>query len=236
MTYRYPDLYDQITLTIIESEKVGTEFLIQAENRILSSAEEIFQENSFDSLLDLGCGSGRLIIKFSKYFNRIIALDPDQRRIDNARKRIAANNVQNVCYIQALFNAERFQDDSFDVVLCNQIIQHIDTRIIEPMIQGIFKILKPNGIVVLTTSHSSRNDDIFSKSYLKQGEIINQEISEIEFNSLTVNDQGILPIHYFSRQSLKKYLYQFTEIELSVYDDLYPHPMLDTLIFIGEKP
>ena len=109
------------------------------------------QKHSFDSLLDLGCGAGRLIIKFAKYFHHITALDPDLRRINNAKKNIAANNIQNVSYIQSPFCADILEADNFDVVICNQIIQHIDTRTIEPMIQGIFKILKSNGIFVLTT-------------------------------------------------------------------------------------
>ena len=235
MTYYYPDISDHITLTIIQSKNLDVQFLEETENTILSSAEEMFRNETFKTLLDLGCGAGRLTIKFSKYFQQVTALDPDKYRLNNARENIKSRGIENVIYVQAPFLASKLPDKYFDVVLCNQIIQHIDTEMIEPMIQGIFRVLKPNGVLVLTTSYSNRGNDFFLKSFVDEGETTGIEIYEPEFNRLISNDRKILPIHYFSPESLKKHLTRFNEIKLSVFDDLYPHPMLDALLFIGKK-
>ena len=235
MTYYYPDISDLITLTIIQSKNLDVEYLEKTENTILSSAEQLFKEKAFKSLLDLGCGAGRLTIKFSEYFDRVTALDPDRQRLSNAKKNILSKDIQNVVFVQAPFLGADFPDNHFDAVLCNQILQHIDTEMIEPMIQGIFRVLKSKGILVLTTSCSNRGEDFFLKAFLENGKTTGIDISEEEFNRLIINDRKILPIHYFSPVRLKKYLDRFTEIELSTFYHLYPHPMLDALLFIGQK-
>ena len=88
MAYHYPDIFDLITLSIIESKGLNHEFLEEAENHILSSAEAMFRKQRFNTLLDLGCGDGRLSIKFSKYFDKITALEPDEDRLQNAKHNI----------------------------------------------------------------------------------------------------------------------------------------------------
>lgn len=259
--YQYPDSYDQITLALIPAKNLDLEFLEQSENTVLAAVEKLFLNQANSTLLDLGCGAGRLTIKYAEYFSQVTALEPDKERLRIARYNIDGNNIQNVAYIQAPFLQAELPDEHFDVVLCNQVIQHIDTDMIEPMIQRIFRVLKSDGIMVLTTSHSNRKHDFYIKSFVDSGESagsgigagsgksasgekksasgeikgIGVEISEQEFNRLTTNDQEILPIHYFAPAHLTSYTDQFTEIELSVFDNIYPHPMLDTVLFIGRK-
>ncbi len=236
MTYYYPDIFDHITLTIIQSKNLDVEFLEKAENTILSSAEALFRKQRFDTLLDLGCGAGRLTIKFSKYFNQVTALDPDNTRLQLAKDNLVRKEIHNVKFNQSPFLKADLPDEHFDVVLCSQIIQHIDTKMIEPMLQGIFRIMKPDGIIILTTTYSNRNDDFFLKSFLENGVATGIEISEQEFNGLTTNDRKILPIHYFASSRLKGHLIRFSEIKFSIFDNLYPHSMLATVLYMGKKP
>jgi SAM-dependent methyltransferase len=233
--YQYPDLFDQITVALLQSKKLDLEFLEQSENTVLASVEKLFLNQSFGNLLDLGCGAGRLTIKYAEYFNQVTALEPDIERLRIARDNINSNKTKNVAYLQAPFLKAELQDEYFDVVLCNQVIQHIDTAMIEPMMQRIFRLLKSDGIMVLTTSHSTRNDDFYVKSFLDKGEVVCVDISGQEFNRLTTNSHEILPVHYFTPAGLKNYLAKFTEIEFSIFDNIYPDPMLDTVLFIGRK-
>lgn len=236
MAYFYPDIADQITLDLILLNNINVEALEQSENVIFASAENLFQKNRFGSLLDLGCGKGRLTSKFSKYFNTVTALDPDRWRLEQAIKNLGEKNIRNVEYVEAFFQDTDFPDDYYDVVICNQMIQHIDTNTIQPIIQEILRILKTNGILLLTTSYSEKNADYFLKSYFKNGSVETEEIGEIEFNRLMTNHEKILPIHYFSKRALKKYVSGFKEITLSIYDRVFPHPMLNTILFMGKKP
>lgn len=235
--YFYPDVFDVITLSLAHSKDPDLTFWKKSEDSILSYAEEMFKRNRFNKLLDVGCGDGRLTVKFSKYFNRVIALEPDKIRMEFAKYNVHNNNISNVTFVQSPFLKAGIQDDYFDVVICNHVIQHINTDMIEPTIQGIFNVLRKDGIIVLTTSYSKRKDDYFLKSFLdKEGNVNGTDISEKSFNNLIINEQRILPIHFFTVDNLKEYLSKFSLIKLDVFDDIYPHSMLDTVIFIGSKP
>ena len=235
MAYQYPDKADGITLSIVLSKHMATEELDNAENAILSNFGELFREKTFETLLDLGCGKGRLILKFADFFNRVTALDPDENRLCQAKNFLIKNKIQNVDFIPKTIEDADLANDSFDVVICNQIIQHVPTSCIEPMMKEVSRVLKKKGVLILTTSHSSRGQDFFLKAYLKNGDVKTAEITEQEFNGLTTNTREILPIHYFYEKTIETYLSSFKTITTRICDDLYPHNLLDTLLYVGEK-
>lgn len=50
-------------------------------------------------LLDLGCGTGQLTIPFSKYFEEVIGLDPEQEMLDEAEKSAEKARVKNIKWV-----------------------------------------------------------------------------------------------------------------------------------------
>ena len=233
--YEYPDIFDRVTLTLIQSRNLDTARLEEAETRILSPVMERFVRRRRERLLDLGCGTGRLTIKFSGCFNEVTALEPDRLRMRHAKESIRQEGIRNVTCLEAPFLDAGFGDEIFDVVLCNQVFQHLDTNRIEPMLKGILRVLREDGILVLTTSYSNRDEDFFLKAFVEKGEVFRTEISEPEFNRLVVNKERSLPIHYFTADTLRNGLAGFTETETSIFTDAYPDPMLDTILVLGKR-
>jgi len=233
--YEYPDVFDRVTLTLIQSRNLDTARLEEAETRILSSVVERFATRPRERLLDLGCGTGRLTLKFSGTFSEVTALEPDRLRMQHARDSIRQEGIRNVTCLEAPFLDAGFGDETFDAVLCSQVIQHIDTNRVEPMLKGIFRVLRDDGILVLTTSYSNRDEDFFLEAFVEKGEVVRREISEQEFNRLVVNKEQSLPIHYFTADTLRKSLAGFTETKMSIFTDAYPDPMLDTILFLGMR-
>ena len=58
----------------------------RSEDHVLRYAEYSFKSIPEGSLLDLGCGEGRLALHFAKYFKRVIALEPDEWRLAQSQK------------------------------------------------------------------------------------------------------------------------------------------------------
>lgn len=104
------------------------------------------------SILDLGCGRGLLLARFERYrgVERAgIEIDPDEA--EQAR----AHGVEPLPHHVNGFEGTRmtarlpFDDDSFDVVLAGEIIEHVvDT---EGFAGEIHRVLAPEGAAVLTT-------------------------------------------------------------------------------------
>lgn len=227
----YPDVEDKNILDFIRFYEPYLGYWKKSEEFLLSFAENIIRKNRPPSLLDLGCGEGRLLSKFAKYFKTVIALDPDEKRIDKAKTLAQNENINNVEFVNKSFLDAKFPDNKFDVIICSHIIQHIDTSDVEKFFKKIYSILKKSGFLVITTNHSRERSDFFVKNMNKDGEIVEIEILEEEFNNAIVNKMNILPIHFFSINNLKRYLSDFKIMKIKVFHSLYPLNILDKIIF-----
>lgn len=108
-------------------------------SRLYYALQEI--PNKKAKLLDVGCGVGDFPDAFSVYLPKmeIHAIDISKRAIDLAKKR-----NQKVHFKVA--NAEKlpYKDDTFDVVTCFDLIEHVEHP--ERVIQEIYRVLKPGGV------------------------------------------------------------------------------------------
>lgn len=97
-------------------------------------------------VVDLGCGSGHLLSDLSGSFEKRIDLDVSRRRLEE----MAGGKTEGWDFREADPNGVfPLQDASADVVIANQVIEHI----IDPVkfCQEIHRVLKPEGRCVITT-------------------------------------------------------------------------------------
>jgi hypothetical protein len=82
------------------------------------------------------------------------------------------------------------------------------------------------------TTHSRKDRGYYVKAVLKGSKSIEQKIGKEEFNSLIINDQNILPIHFFSVKNLQNILKNsgFILIQYRSY-----HILSKSSFFAGER-
>jgi 2-polyprenyl-3-methyl-5-hydroxy-6-metoxy-1,4-benzoquinol methylase len=100
----------------------------------------------FGDILELGCGEG--------YGYDILAPHcKSYTAVDKFKETIAANTAKNrpnaVFKQHTLPSLSLFDDQSFDCVVSFQVIEHIKNDTM--FIQEAFRVLKPNGLLILTT-------------------------------------------------------------------------------------
>ena len=93
------------------------------------------------SLLDIGCSAGFISNMLSKHFRKVIAIDIDHKAVDYAIKNNSAKNLQFAIRDGMNLN---FLDNTFDVVVCNHIYEHVPNS--KKLIDEIYRVLKPGGI------------------------------------------------------------------------------------------
>jgi 2-polyprenyl-3-methyl-5-hydroxy-6-metoxy-1,4-benzoquinol methylase len=107
------------------------------------------------SLLDLGCGDGRILFALENrgLLNnavKVIGVDISPTRIAALLKYVknAVGIVSDACDVKEL------KDESFDVIICNQVIEHVEND--EKLAREIARLLKPDGIAYISSVFKQR--------------------------------------------------------------------------------
>lgn len=109
--------------------------------KIVSVLESYRGDVSQLKAIEISCSAGFMTIVFSEYFRQVDAIDIDQEAIEFAKRQ---HQLQNITYnnIDALNTP--FEDCSYDVVICNQMYEHVPSA--EKLLDEIYRILKPGGV------------------------------------------------------------------------------------------
>ena len=107
-------------------------------------ATDQIPENSF--ILEIGSGSGFGTKVLFQHTQKIIGLDVDKNIIEYASRKYGSEN----CVFKRYSGLKiPYSDSTFDAVVSFQVIEHIQNDI--GIISEIYRVLKDNGIFILTT-------------------------------------------------------------------------------------
>lgn len=145
-----------------DSEKVVDHYSQAADNLGLWASEEIILTRLFkrkDSLLELGCGVGRVAIGLYELgYRNVLATDYAPNMIKQARILTSAQDYAipfSVCDATEL----EFEDNSFDGIIFafNGFMQIPYAAKREQALSGILRVLRPGGCFVFTTHDRERS-------------------------------------------------------------------------------
>jgi len=100
-------------------------------------------------ICDLGAGTGNYILNMAAEYAgaQFWHVDIDRRMIEMAEQKYVEQGISNVTIVQSDVHDVRFDDESFDVVLCINSLYAFDAR--ELMLKRIRRWLRPNGRLFL---------------------------------------------------------------------------------------
>ena len=134
------------------------------------------------SILDIGCGTGRLYQIFAKFQDSIdyIGLDQSAGQLAQSKKEFPNNK-----YVQAEMTKLPLEDASFDLVFCIATLHHLpDEETRRQALSEMKRILKPGGRVLMT------NWNLYSDSAQKTVEKGKWQQNEGEFVVPWMNPEG----------------------------------------------
>ncbi len=100
------------------------------------------------SLLDVGASTGIIDNYLSAHFSRVTGVDIDTKAVEHARRTFRKENLEfRACDAMAL----PFEANSFDVVICAQVYEHVpDAR---KLMAEIHRVLKPSGVCYFSAAN-----------------------------------------------------------------------------------
>lgn len=115
------------------------------------------------TVLDIGCGYGWFELNaLSRGVKQIVATEltaPDletiRKNIKNPRLKVQEANAINLPFV----------DNVFDTVVCWEVIEHIPKNTEEKMFSEINRVLKPKGVLYLSTPFASWQSKVFDPAW-----------------------------------------------------------------------
>jgi ubiquinone/menaquinone biosynthesis C-methylase UbiE len=126
------------------------DFLKSGEDDYQRLVAPFLSRHAFDpvgkTMLELGCGAGRMTHCFATHFRRVIAVDVSAEMIDRAKQ--LAKDAENVLWKQANgVDLSDTQNESVDFVFSYLVLQHFpDVKLVQSHIRELIRVLKPFGI------------------------------------------------------------------------------------------
>lgn len=99
--------------------------------------------------LDLGCGLGRHTILFAKNGFQTKAFDLSENAIERTKERAKKEGLTIDFKIGDMLHLP-YEDDSFDCILCRNVISHTDTEGMKQIVKELQRVLKKDGECYLT--------------------------------------------------------------------------------------
>ena len=103
----------------------------------------------FKDFLDLGCGLGRHSVLFGRNGFRVACFDISERVVEETKKWAEAEGLDFDYKVGDMLELP-YADESFDAILCRNVISHTDTAGMRKIVGELLWALRPGGECYLT--------------------------------------------------------------------------------------
>lgn len=106
--------------------------------------------SSEDYVLDIGCGTGTQCDDLANNVKRVTGIDISNKLLAIAEMRKIEREIENVEFIQTTVFDERFETESFNVVMAFYVLHLYEE--IDKVVKRIYDMLKPGGLFISETA------------------------------------------------------------------------------------
>lgn len=153
------------------------------------------------SMIDIGCGRGRVSEAVAGRIAEVVALEPDPGRANWSTALLADHQSVSVHQQMAYEYMADNPGKQFDIVLLGMVIQHLPTHSVTQVLDDVVALTKGSGIAIISTTHALEKAGCFTYQHVS-----NARITEEEFNAYADDSHGQdkgLPVHRFSRSEFE---------------------------------
>jgi SAM-dependent methyltransferase len=116
------------------------------------------------TVLDHGCGVGRLVIPFAARAERVVGVDVSASMLEEARRNCAIHGVANAEFV----SADRLDalGPGFDLVHSFIVLQHVPPKLGVPIFERLAALVRPGGVGVVHVAFASRERSARLRAFL----------------------------------------------------------------------
>ncbi len=171
---------------------------------------EYVKRKNVDLALDVGCGNGNSIEFLFKQGIQTKGIDLSEIAITNTKERMNQYGFQPEIMVQ---NAQdmTFNDKTFDLVLSDGVLDHVNNEISENIISEIYRIMKDDAYLFISlrsiySSEFGRGKYMNNNSYLLEG---GYEDGELQ--------------HFYDLKEISMLLKDFNIFDIELHEEIFPN-------------
>lgn len=143
------------------------------------------------TVLDVGCWTGQYTQLAARYAKKVYGFDPSKAAIALAKKQTPSAIFKVGSALKIPFN-----NSSFDVVIFSEVLEHIPSGTEHRAISEIHRVLKPKGMLILTTPRNHPISILLDPAFFLIG---HRHYSKIQIEDYLRDCEFIIKEIYFSK-------------------------------------
>jgi len=151
-----PDEADKIS----DAEESSVEAPIRLNEQRLDAVMDALRESGASSVLDLGCGDGKLLrlLLEDKSFTDIVGVDVSHRSLEIAAERIRLDDLsdrqaQRIALIQGSLTYRDKRLSGYDAAAVVEVMEHLDTARLANFERVLFEFARPKTVIITTPNY-----------------------------------------------------------------------------------
>lgn len=113
------------------------------------------EPREFETLLDMGCGTGVNMLRLYSKVRNIIGIDYAWGLLERCQKRIQAHEIKNAHLCHASATAIPLPDCTVDRILCLSVLQYLNNEEVRQALKEFVRVLTPRGVIILHVKNLS---------------------------------------------------------------------------------
>ena len=166
--------------------------------RLLADLVQVLEVQPDDLILDAGSGTGNLSVLLKTVGARPTGYDFSPKAIEIHRRKDKDAEV----YLGDLTEKLPFPDNYFDKIVSNNVIYTIAKEDRAAIFQEFYRILKPDGIIVIANVHTEFSPLAILKDHLNENLKINGAINTVK--DLIEHSFALSKLYYYSLVLIKQ--------------------------------
>jgi len=154
-----PEAHDEAA----DADEQALEQTLSLNEQRMRAVVDTLKAHRVSSVIDLGCGEGRLLryLLKEKGFSEIVGLDVSARTLEMAEARLKLDRLperqrQRIKLIQGSLTYRDNRLSGFDAATLVEVIEHIDMDRLDALERVVFQFARP-GVIVVTTPNREFN-------------------------------------------------------------------------------
>lgn len=128
------------------------------------TVDSFTNEKTFKSVLDMPCGNGAISSPVINKTEHITLLDISENMVKLAEKSVSENNKSKATFINGDFFEQKFNANSFDLVICLGLLAHVNSP--KQLLDELSKIIEPGGMLIIQSTNSNHFYSYLIRVYL----------------------------------------------------------------------